>query len=242
VELLISHGADINGRPLFERPGQYNATATAIGSETTLSLAIECGDTELACFLTRAGADLSILSKGRTPLLQAICHDHVQIIKCLLEQHVTVNDVRGGISPLAYATCLARHEIFRLLLEGGSDLTSAEPTGEILFDQALELTSEKCSDQEEIFANLSTTEERLRLRPILAEHLKTLEPADLKVLMQTKSGAGAIAMHYAVRWISGQNEGDADLLSLILSKNGNLHAITEAGHNAVMLGLALSNL
>jgi hypothetical protein len=65
--------------------------------------------------------------------------------------------------------------------------------------------------------------------------------ADRRSLMQTKLENGAIGIHHAARWSSGRNEGDAQLLSMILGSTENLHATLRTGQNALMLGLALGN-
>jgi hypothetical protein len=241
AELLISHGADINALHIVNEDRCDDARV--IFPETPLSLAISSGNVELACFLIQAGADLSIESDGKTPLYQAILFDHIEIVKCLLEQVPLENSLQQGESPLADAACLARLEIFKLLLELGADLKFSPATGGILFYQILEMTSELCSGQAAaIFSLLSTSEDRRKLRPVLAEHLKKMAPADLRVLMQLESENSAIGIHYAARWITGRNKGDAELLSIILNNTENLYATLQTGQNAGVLGITLGNI
>ncbi|KAG7428127.1 U-box domain-containing protein 70 [Fusarium oxysporum f. sp. raphani] len=241
AELLISHNADINAKSIVDEV--VGGNATYIFPETPLSLAIASGKVELACFLIQSGADLSTEINGKTPVFQAIDCNYVGIIKCLLDQAPLENSILEGLSPLSYATCMARLEIFKLLLERGSHLTFAPATGGILFYQILEMTSELCSEQEEIiFSLLSTSEDRRKLRPVLAEHLMKMAPEDLRVLMQSESENGAIGIHHAARWITGRNKGDAELLSIILSNTENLHSTLRTGQNAAVLGIALGNI
>jgi hypothetical protein len=241
AELLLSHGIDFNAKSVVVTAGDDNTGV--IFPETPLSLSISSGNVELARFLIQAGADLSIQINGKTPLYQAIQLGNVEMVRLLLDQAPLVNSLQDGLSPLSFATCLARQEIFKLLLERGADLTYAPDTGGILFHQILEMTSELSSGPEAaIFALLSTPEDRRKLRPVLAEHLRTMRPADLKELMQIESENGAIAIHHAARWITGLNEGDADLLSIILSNTEDLFATMQSGQNAGVLGIVLGNL
>ncbi|KAF4331964.1 serine threonine kinase [Fusarium beomiforme] len=241
ADLLISHGADLNAQSMIEEQvGEYTIT---VGSETPLSLAIESDNTELACFLIRKGADLTIRSMGMTPLHEAIGHDRLEIVRCLLEQGASTKDILDGLSPLAYAAGLARLEIFRFLLEAGSDLTFSPHNYGILFYQILQMSSEMCSDQEAAhIAHLSTPEERRKLRPVLAEHLKKMAPADLRVLMQLESENGAIGIHHAAMWITGRNKGDSELLSIILGNTENLLATIRTGQNAGVLATTFGNI
>ncbi|RGP79767.1 serine threonine kinase [Fusarium longipes] len=241
AELLISHGVDVNAQSVVV--DDEDDGIEGLFPETPLSLCISSGNVELASFLIQKGADLSIPVNSKTPIYQAIQLDNVEMVRMLLEHAPLANSLHEGLSPLTFATLFARREIFKLLLEKGADLAYAPDTGGILFHQILEMTSELfCGPEAVLTGFMSTLEDRMKLRPVLADHLKTLEPADLKRLMQLESEDGAIAIHHAARWITGLEEGDADLLNLIMGNTDDLFATLKTGQNAGVLGVALGNL
>jgi len=150
VKLLISEGADINGRD----PNAQSALNLAVagGHKDMVELIIEkgadingkgrydatplhdaawLGQKEIAELLIGKGADVNILqnnvdgTKGWTPLHSACSQDHADVAELLVANGADVNaEDEGGDTPLYYAVDVNNLGLVKILVEAGADINA----------------------------------------------------------------------------------------------------------------------
>lgn len=157
VELLLSHGADVNSlrwggfTPLFyavTMGGDHNVL-TRFTNSILSSLIEESRDTkqspasqkefvDIVELLIEKGADVNVKKKqlGFVPLHYAIFGGNVEIVEALLNNGAEVNPETKSakisshyITPLHLAACYGDVTICKLLIERGAQVNSKMPTG-----------------------------------------------------------------------------------------------------------------
>eukprot|EP00457_Paulinella_chromatophora_P002485 gb/GEZN01002490.1/.p1 GENE.gb/GEZN01002490.1/~~gb/GEZN01002490.1/.p1 ORF type:complete len:712 (-),score=73.83 gb/GEZN01002490.1/:231-2366(-) len=128
VELVVSRGADLN------RPPQ-------LGNKLLLA-ACKQNEAAAAKALTLAKADINFpdATKGCTPLLHAIANrgSSLHLIEMLIAQGAQINLAdHEGSTPLMEAVLLDRHDVCKVLLSHGADVTQENKQGETVVIVAL---------------------------------------------------------------------------------------------------------
>jgi hypothetical protein len=118
VELLVSHGSDINMR-------------TAEG-ETPLQLAVETLNPVMLLLLLSSGADVNgRILNGRTPLFTAIELGRRDVVELLIARGADVNArSHQGFTPLHIAVCEERKDMISMLLAHGARPDAQASDGE----------------------------------------------------------------------------------------------------------------
>jgi ankyrin repeat protein len=138
-------------RSVWERKFKVSKKLIKLGADdpdgSTLELAVEYGDLELAQLLIEAGADMDrsigIASRmgatelvsmmldyganaeppGFPPLWNAVAHGHTDIVRLLLENGAeSVTTEPGDFSPITHAASAGYTEIVQLLIDAGADI------------------------------------------------------------------------------------------------------------------------
>lgn len=119
IELLISHGVDIN--------------AKSWRNKTPLHLAIKFGLTKISKYLIEHGANGNIeeSSHNYTPLHLASKLGNFEVVKSLLEHHADPNVVHGVYdAPLHLGIKSLNADIVKLLIQYGADMKAENQKGE----------------------------------------------------------------------------------------------------------------
>ncbi len=99
--------------------------------DAALFAAAQAGDLAGTTAALAAGADVNAANTHQvTPLLEAVCQGHVELVQLLFDRGAETDDtrMREG-SPLMLAAFLGHLEILRILLEAGADPVLALPAG-----------------------------------------------------------------------------------------------------------------
>jgi ankyrin repeat protein len=122
MQLLLKAGADVNL--------QCDCRAFYSGGHTALTLACQRGDIDAVQLLLDAGAVLEAQSRDGTPLMVAVEHDRVAVLKLLLEKGADPNKARNdkGETALMHAA-YQNIETVKLLLAAGADVNAKGKAG-----------------------------------------------------------------------------------------------------------------
>jgi len=126
VELLLSHGANINAR-YVDPPGYGSSDEGA----TALTFAAAEGHVDIVRFLISKGADGRIKNtNGYTPLIDAISRGHSDIARILIANKSDVNaETSDQKSPLRAALGKKNFQIAKLLVDNGADINANNMKG-----------------------------------------------------------------------------------------------------------------
>uniref|UniRef100_A0A6Q2Z324 Euchromatic histone-lysine N-methyltransferase 2 n=1 Tax=Esox lucius TaxID=8010 RepID=A0A6Q2Z324_ESOLU len=118
VLLMLMEGID----PTYQAESQNRRSA--------LHAAAQRGLLEVCYMLVQAGAKLDVQDKSmRTPLLEAIVNNHVDVTKYLVQSGACVYQTEDGYTGLHHASKLGNLEIVTLLLETGQVDINAQDSG-----------------------------------------------------------------------------------------------------------------
>ena len=149
LSLLVSNGADINGKTYNEGETVLHICARdncvdschmliAIGADVnskdyrgTTPLFNAIDNPEILRILLAANADINAVNyDGLTPFLLAVITNNIGACYYLAEHGADIN-VRhiGGITPLIYAVCKKYTDIVKMLIEKGADINTPSDKG-----------------------------------------------------------------------------------------------------------------
>jgi ankyrin repeat protein len=141
MTVLLDSGADVNAQDergwsalrhaAAERHTDAVNLLKARGAKVTLIIAAILGDMEEAQRLIRSGADLDEKDEdGCTPLIEAIRHENVQVVKLLLDRGADPNETDNeDNTALMMAGLTGQLDVVKLLLAGGADLNARNIKG-----------------------------------------------------------------------------------------------------------------
>ena len=123
------------GRKNKPKPSKKLSDLTNGLNQSTLHLAAECGNIEVARELIALGNDINAVTPltNRTPLAEAVCRGHVTMAKLLLEAGADPN--AGGISLLDEAVRMCNAPMAELLQRHGAQ--GEEDPGSLHIDPAV---------------------------------------------------------------------------------------------------------
>ncbi|XP_076006071.1 histone-lysine N-methyltransferase EHMT2 isoform X2 [Genypterus blacodes] len=118
VLLMLMEGID----PTYQPDSQNRRSA--------LHAAAQRGLLEVCYILVQAGAQVEAQDKDmRTPLLEAIINNHVEVARYLIQNGACVYHVEEGYTGLHHAAKLGNHDIVNMLLETGQVDVNAQDSG-----------------------------------------------------------------------------------------------------------------
>ncbi len=125
VDLLLSHGADVNIKTTYQE-------------QTLLHAAVEQGDVEIVKRLIVLGAKLDVkdndmLNGPKSPLQMAVAFEDIECTKALIENGANVNimfsEGIGGNTPLHLAVMAGNMDMIQLLLNNDADVNAKTING-----------------------------------------------------------------------------------------------------------------
>lgn len=137
IEKLLACNVDVNARnkenkyALIEALNydRLEAVRMLLDAGANSIYALRCasreGNKEMIDTLIKAGADVNMNMHGLTPLLGAVCHGHLEVVKLLLDHGADINAKTSGSAwgnALPAAMDPERIDIARLLLKRGADV------------------------------------------------------------------------------------------------------------------------
>jgi hypothetical protein len=113
-----------------------------VSGESLLSIATECGYTDIVVDLMNRGADPNLRGAGWTPLYTACQEDKYVIAVLLIKDRANVNESKGdGWTPLlAAASSSKTPDLIKILIAAGANVNVIAPNGESPLDLALQRT------------------------------------------------------------------------------------------------------
>jgi ankyrin repeat protein len=139
VDLLLSHGADVNVKIRYQE-------------QTLLHAAVDQGDVEMIKRLVALGAELDAKDKDtlngpKSPLQMAVAFEEIECARVLIENGANVNlmfsEGIGGNSPLHLAAMTGNMKIVQLLLNHGADVNATEINGKTPLHLAVDFSRDK---------------------------------------------------------------------------------------------------
>ena len=126
VELLLSHGANINAR-YIDPPGYGSSDQGA----TALGFAAGAGHMPIVKLLLSKGADVSLKkTNGYTPLIDALNLGHQEVAKILIANKADVNaETIEHITPLKAALREKNLQMAQFLFDKGADVNARNING-----------------------------------------------------------------------------------------------------------------
>ena len=148
AKLLVSYGADVDGRNKYEQTAlmlasyygysdlarallQAGADANAKSGyeQTALMLAVQVENLEMVRLLLEAGADVNARDKDGNPAL--LYNGHLQIVKALLQAGAFVNAKNiNGQTALMIASYYGYSDVARVLLQHGAKVNLKDKDGQ----------------------------------------------------------------------------------------------------------------
>ncbi len=103
-----------------------------------LILACYRGNTEVAKFLIKNGADLNYNNEMGTPLMAAVVKNNLEIVNLLIDKNVNVELKDGnGTTALIYASMFKNHEVAKLLIKAKANYETKDNRGNSAIDYAI---------------------------------------------------------------------------------------------------------
>ncbi len=241
AELLVKHGATVNARERF-------------GGQTALMWASARRHPQMMEFLISKGADLNarstdrdyqrhVTAEGRpknldsggfTPLLYAARENCLACVKVLLDHKADINlPDPDGVSPLLVSILNANWDIAKQLITAGADINQWDIFGEAPLFTAVGLRNQASGSHGSIDP-LNETNGMTIVRMLLERGANTnmqlfFRPANLK---------GATNTRGATPLIRAANNGDLEVINLLLKNGADVNLMMADRQTAIMSTLA----
>lgn len=103
-----------------------------------LILACYRGNTKVAEFLIKNGADLNYNNAMGTPLMAAVVKNNTEIVNLLIDKNVNVElKDANGTTALIYAAMFKNHDIAKLLIKANANYDTKDNRGNSALDYAI---------------------------------------------------------------------------------------------------------
>lgn len=232
IQLLLSHGADVN--------------AVSKHGATSLHFAASQGTTKIAELLLANNADLNARdSWGNTPLHNAIRSglrtQGIGIIQVLVKRGANINtkNDRDGKTPFHVAVSKGDVEVVRLLLSHGADVNARDKYGATSLHSAASEGTTKIAElllanKADINARDSFGNTPLHNAILSGLHIEGIGIIETLIKqganINAKNDNGETLLHLGI------SEGDAEVVQLLLSHGADVNVTTK--HGATSLNLA----